>query len=258
MHEDRHPHRCPVAGGRRPRLPRRPPPRGVAAEAAASPELTVVCEELAAAGCRSSSSSCPPRSAPSSWRSSAPTSSAEPGCRRSPPGRRWRSRSPSPARARTAITSPPPRRATTLPPARRRRSSRVSTSRPRSSSSRTGTRRRRSRRLSLFIVDADAPGLTRTIIPVEIRAPEKRYTLFFDDVQVGADRPRRGGRRLRQVFVGLNRAHHERGDLQRHRPLRASIAPPHARDREVWGVPIAQHQGIAHCSPRRRSTSTRG
>src|SRR3974390_3359284 len=39
-------------------------------------------------------------------------------------------------------------------------------------------------RLSLFVVDTDAPGLERTLIPVEISAPEKQYTLFFDNVDV--------------------------------------------------------------------------
>jgi alkylation response protein AidB-like acyl-CoA dehydrogenase len=103
-------------------------------------------------------------------------------------------------------------------------------------------------RLSLFIVDADAPGLERTLIPIEIRAPEKQYTLFFDDVSVGADRLLGDeGEGLRQVFVGLNPE----------RIMSAAIgngvgryaldrAAAYAREREVWGVPIAQHQGIAH------------
>jgi alkylation response protein AidB-like acyl-CoA dehydrogenase len=103
-------------------------------------------------------------------------------------------------------------------------------------------------RLSLFIVDADAPGLTRALIPIEIRAPEKQYTLYFDDVAVGADRLLGDeGEGLRQVFVGLNPE----------RIMSAAIcngigryaldrAAAYAKDRVVWGVPIAQHQGIAH------------
>ena len=43
-------------------------------------------------------------------------------------------------------------------------------------------------RLSLLVVDTDAPGLDRALIPVEIRAPEKQFQLFFDDVEVPADR----------------------------------------------------------------------
>ena len=41
-------------------------------------------------------------------------------------------------------------------------------------------------KLSLFVVDRDAPGVTRHLIPVEMTMPEKQYTLFFDDVQVPA------------------------------------------------------------------------
>ena len=60
-------------------------------------------------------------------------------------------------------------------------------------------------RLSLFVVPTDAPGLQRTVIPVEIVAPEKQYTLFFDDVRVPAENLiGTEGDGLRQVFVGLN------------------------------------------------------
>src|SRR5439155_24758911 len=38
--------------------------------------------------------------------------------------------------------------------------------------------------LSLFVVDVDTPGLTKTVIETEVIAPEKQYTLFFDDVVV--------------------------------------------------------------------------
>ena len=102
--------------------------------------------------------------------------------------------------------------------------------------------------LSLFVVDTDAAGLERTLIPMEIRAPEKQFTLFFDNVEVPADRllgDEHEG--LRQVFVGLNPE----------RIMSASIctgigryaldrAAAYANEREVWGVPIGRHQGIAH------------
>ena len=38
-------------------------------------------------------------------------------------------------------------------------------------------------RLSLFVVDFDTPGVEITPIPVEIVAPEKQFTLFFDNVR---------------------------------------------------------------------------
>ena len=103
-------------------------------------------------------------------------------------------------------------------------------------------------RLSLFVVDADAPGLERTPIPVEIRIPEKQFQLFFDDVVVPADRLiGEEGEGLRQVFRGLNPE----------RILSASIctgvgryaldrAARYANERAVWDVPIGRHQGIAH------------
>ncbi len=103
-------------------------------------------------------------------------------------------------------------------------------------------------RLSLFIVDTDAPGLERTHIPVEIAAPEKQFTLFFDNVEVPADRLLgEENEGLRQVFVGLNPE----------RIMSATIctgigryalqrAADYANDREVWGVPIGRHQGVAH------------
>ena len=102
--------------------------------------------------------------------------------------------------------------------------------------------------LSLFIVDADASGLDKSLIPVEIVSPEKQYTLFFDDVFVPADRlVGAEGDGLRQVFAGLNPE----------RITGAAIgvgvgryaldrAADYARSREVWGAPIGTHQGIAH------------
>jgi alkylation response protein AidB-like acyl-CoA dehydrogenase len=103
-------------------------------------------------------------------------------------------------------------------------------------------------KLSLFVVDTDTPGLDKQVLPVEITAPEKQYTLFFDNVEVEADRLIGAeGEGLRQVFFGLNPE----------RILSASIAngisryvldkaAVYARERQVWGTPIGRHQGISH------------
>jgi alkylation response protein AidB-like acyl-CoA dehydrogenase len=103
-------------------------------------------------------------------------------------------------------------------------------------------------RLSLFVVDTDAPGLAKQVLPVEITAPEKQYTLFFDNVEVGVDRLIGvEGEGLRQVFFGLNPE----------RILSAATAngiaryalgkaADYARSREVWGTPIGRHQGVSH------------
>ena len=103
-------------------------------------------------------------------------------------------------------------------------------------------------RLSLFIVSSDSPGLTFAPIAMEIRAPEKQFTIFFDDVPVGADRLLGDeGEGFRQVFAGLNPE----------RLMSAAIATGigryalasasrYARERSIWGVPIGSHQGLAH------------
>ncbi len=114
---------------------------------------------------------------------------------------------------------------------------------------RTGTDESTGRaRLSLFVVDAAAPGFSTTLIPVEIVAPEKQFTLYFDDVEVPADNLiGTEGDGLRQVFFGLNP---ERivsaamaGGIGRYALDKASA---YARQRSVWGTPIGRHQGLAH------------
>ena len=102
--------------------------------------------------------------------------------------------------------------------------------------------------LSLFLVDTDAPGLQRTMIPVEITSPEKQFTLFFDDVTVPADRlVGVEGDGLRQVFLGLNPERITAASLStgigRYALEKASA---YAQTRAVWGTPIGAHQGIAH------------
>ena len=114
---------------------------------------------------------------------------------------------------------------------------------------RTGTDEASGRaRLSMVVVPTNAPGLERTLIPMEIRSPEKQFQLFFDDVVVPADHLiGTEGDGLRQVFEGLNPE----------RIMGAAIctgigryaldrAAQYANDRAVWGVPIGSHQGVAH------------
>jgi alkylation response protein AidB-like acyl-CoA dehydrogenase len=112
----------------------------------------------------------------------------------------------------------------------------------------TGTDAAGKGQLSLFVVDTDAAGLQRTLIPVEVGAPEKQFQLFFDEVRVPADRligaPGDG---LRIVFEGLNPeritgAAIENG-IARYALGKASA---YARERQVWGQPIGAHQGVSH------------
>ncbi len=113
----------------------------------------------------------------------------------------------------------------------------------------TGTDPRTGRgRLSLFVVDAGAPALKKTLIPVEMVSTDKQYTLFFDDVRVGADRLLgTEGDGLRQVFTGLNpeRITGAAAGLGLAR-YALDKAARYASQRKVWGAPIGTHQGLAH------------
>lgn len=103
-------------------------------------------------------------------------------------------------------------------------------------------------KLSLIVVPTDATGLERTVIPVEVAAPEKQYTLFFDNVEVPAGNlvgAEHEG--LRQVFFGLNP---ERilgaaiaNGVARYALTKAS---GYANERRVWDTPIGAHQGLSH------------
>jgi hypothetical protein len=100
----------------------------------------------------------------------------------------------------------------------------------------------------LFIVDSDAPGLERQHIPTALRAPDKQWTLFFDDVEVSADRlvgSETGG--LKAAFDGLNPERIMGASVALGAGRRAlEMAADYARERVVWQGPIGAHQGISH------------
>jgi alkylation response protein AidB-like acyl-CoA dehydrogenase len=114
---------------------------------------------------------------------------------------------------------------------------------------RTGTGRDGRGLLTLFIVDTGEPGVTCAPIPMEIKAPDRQFSVFFDQVAVPGERLVGGvpGQGLTQVFSGLN-------------PERVNVAAQatglgryfldkavgYAGQRQVWGVPIGAHQGVAH------------
>lgn len=102
--------------------------------------------------------------------------------------------------------------------------------------------------MSLFIVPTDAPGLEKSLIEVDILSPERQYTVHFDEVRVPMDAllglENEG---FHPLFAGLNP---ERigsaavvNGISRYLLARAC---DYAREREVWGVPIGSHQGVAH------------
>jgi len=103
-------------------------------------------------------------------------------------------------------------------------------------------------RLSLFVVDKETAGLTFELIPVEITAPEKQFTLFFDNAEVPADHLiGTEGDGLRQVFHGLNPERITGAALANGLGIYAlEKGAQYAKERQVWGTPIGTHQGVAH------------
>jgi alkylation response protein AidB-like acyl-CoA dehydrogenase len=104
------------------------------------------------------------------------------------------------------------------------------------------------RGLSLFVVPTGASGITLAPIPTALVSPDRQFTVFLDEVQVGEDALiGAAGAGFRQVFAGLNPE----------RILAAALcngigryaigkAAGYARQRKVWSGPIGAHQGIAH------------
>ena len=100
----------------------------------------------------------------------------------------------------------------------------------------------------LFLVDAHAPGLERQHIPTALRAADKQWTLFFDDVAVPDERlvgSETAG--LKAAFDGLNPERIMGAAIAVGAGRRAlDLACAYARERVVWKSPIGAHQGISH------------
>jgi alkylation response protein AidB-like acyl-CoA dehydrogenase len=101
---------------------------------------------------------------------------------------------------------------------------------------------------SLALVDVDAPGFTREAIPMPYVGPDKQWQLFFDDVEVEEERligGENGG--LGPIFDGLNPERIMSAAIACGAGRRAlAKAAGYANERNVWGVPIGAHQGVAH------------
>ncbi|MEU6567776.1 acyl-CoA dehydrogenase family protein [Streptomyces parvulus] len=100
----------------------------------------------------------------------------------------------------------------------------------------------------LFIVPRDTPGFERRQLDMELHATEKQFELTLDDVRLPADAlvgDEDAG--LLQLFAGLNPERVMTAafaiGIGRHALARAL---DYARERTVWKTPIGAHQAIAH------------
>ncbi|MGQ0572885.1 MAG: acyl-CoA dehydrogenase family protein [Pseudonocardia sp.] len=103
-------------------------------------------------------------------------------------------------------------------------------------------------RPAMFVVPNDTPGMTYQPIEMALWAPEKQFTVFFDDAHLPDDALVGGEEAgLAALFAGLNPeritvAAYSNG-LARY-ALAKGVA--YARERTVWKAPIGSHQAIAH------------
>ncbi|SEN96149.1 acyl-CoA dehydrogenase family protein [Actinacidiphila rubida] len=100
----------------------------------------------------------------------------------------------------------------------------------------------------LFIVERDTPGFEFRQIDMELSAPEKQFQVFLDDVALPAEAlvgDEDAG--LLQLFAGLNpeRIMTAAFSVGMGRYALAT-AVDYARTRQVWTSPIGSHQAIAH------------
>ncbi|WP_404197034.1 acyl-CoA dehydrogenase family protein [Streptomyces tauricus] len=100
----------------------------------------------------------------------------------------------------------------------------------------------------LFIVPRDAPGFGRRQIDMELHGAEKQFELTLDDVRLPADAlvgDEDAG--LLQLFAGLNPERIMTAafaiGMGRYALSKALV---YARERTVWREPIGAHQAIAH------------
>ncbi len=113
----------------------------------------------------------------------------------------------------------------------------------RTADSKTGTLRP-----ALFAVPTDAPGFSFQPLEMDVLMPEKQHLLFLDEVRLPADAlVGEEGAALLQLFAGLN-PERIMASAMAVGSARYALAKAvgYAKERTVWSVPIGAHQGLAH------------
>jgi alkylation response protein AidB-like acyl-CoA dehydrogenase len=103
-------------------------------------------------------------------------------------------------------------------------------------------------RPALFIVPTDAAGFSFTKIPMELVAPENQFQVFIDEVRLPADAlVGAEDAAIAQLFAGLN-PERIMGAASAVGMGRFALdkACEYVKTRQVWKMPIGAHQGVAH------------
>jgi alkylation response protein AidB-like acyl-CoA dehydrogenase len=103
-------------------------------------------------------------------------------------------------------------------------------------------------RPALFVVPTDTPGFTFTPIEMELISPERQFQVFIDDVRLPSDAlVGAQDAAIAQLFAGLN-PERIMGAASAVGMGRFAInkAADYVKTRKVWGVPIGAHQGLSH------------
>ncbi len=101
---------------------------------------------------------------------------------------------------------------------------------------------------ALFIVPTDTPGFEWSPIEMDLQIPDKQFLLFLDGVRLPADAlVGDEDAALMQLFAGLNPERIMAAALSVGSGRYAiDKAVRYVKERDVWGVPIGAHQGLAH------------
>ena len=103
-------------------------------------------------------------------------------------------------------------------------------------------------RPALFIVPTDAAGFSFTEISMGMVQPERQFSVHIDDVVLPQDAlVGSADAGIEQLFAGLNperiMAASSATGMARYALAEATS---YVKEREVWGVPLGQHQAVAH------------
>ena len=101
---------------------------------------------------------------------------------------------------------------------------------------------------ALFIVPTDTPGFEWSPIEMDLVMPDKQFLLYLDGVRIPADAlVGDEDAALMQLFAGLNPERIMAAALSVGSGRYAiDKAVKYVKERDVWGVPIGAHQGLAH------------